>query len=412
MPLNDAYIDALDILATSLARSLSTEDLPLQVDSFLPVSLSEGQQVVPRLDPGGQESFVFRIFPASSSTHEGRPEDSGYLVVGIEEPTDIGLFWGFVGPSSNSGLGNIQRLGEDKPLRAGAWEAIDDIIAGDIIRWYGVPPSGATDFVEIPSLGRSASTLKDWSSAFYPPALLIDFPLGQQLERQIGRELSSTIAADLSRLMPLLRIASGLEPDAKRSALFEYPDFAVDERRRIPRIFLSYSRKDDDPEGSGLISQVDQTISSQRQGVTFLDSKELQRGDQWRERINRNLDATAVFALFVSANSLSSSEVESEFTSFVDKLVEDDWPGIVLPIPVSDAAFDFFRTRSEETDGLWWTLSGDLDGPREGIGLSTFNFERRSLEDQGPVGVAALLLTAWNERADQVRQRLRPPTSE
>jgi internalin A len=106
-----------------------------------------------------------------------------------------------------------------------------------------------------------------------------------------------------------------------------------DERVRAARVFVSYSHKDE-----RLLSELKTHLSPLRRLrlIETWDDREIEAGEDWREKINENLERADVFILLVSAYSIDSDYCfETEFGRALERQAKNELK--IIPVIAREA---------------------------------------------------------------------------
>jgi len=105
--------------------------------------------------------------------------------------------------------------------------------------------------------------------------------------------------------------------------------------------FWSYVHNDDDAEG-GRITRLARDVTAQYEMISgekinlFLDRDALSWGDNWREKIDHSLEATAFFVAVLTPRYFMSSECRRELQTFVRGAEQIGLKSLVLPLVYID----------------------------------------------------------------------------
>ncbi|HLL73914.1 MAG TPA: COR domain-containing protein [Pyrinomonadaceae bacterium] len=125
-------------------------------------------------------------------------------------------------------------------------------------------------------------------------------------------------------------LLNGVEVEAERAH-----GRAGDERGRAARIFVSYSHKDE-----RLLNELKTHLSPLRRLglMETWDDREIEAGEDWREKINENLERADVFILLVSASSIASDYCfEKEFGRALERHAKNELR--IIPVIVRDSSW-------------------------------------------------------------------------
>lgn len=130
------------------------------------------------------------------------------------------------------------------------------------------------------------------------------------------------------------------------------PVSRVDSPAEDIRVFLSYSRTDD--QSFGMVRPFKDLLrtlvhaKSGRKISTFLDQDDIKWGDIWKQRLDAEILRSTVFIPFLSSNYLESSMCRLEYNKFQAAATARGVPELILPVLLIEAPLVFNDSSSDD----------------------------------------------------------------
>lgn len=264
---------------------------------------------------------------------------------------DHELLWGLMPWGSGDKQAFVQALGR-KSIQKDIWETVRTAKTG--LKWMDyerdsagrVQPPGDDGNPQELSM---AEGLPKWADDRAVPVVRASVPY-DDVRAMTSSDLGQWLAADLSRLVPLICVSLGVPVTVKP---IDYPLPATVRRRADPLIFLSYRRSDKE---AGKITELHGALKEKFPTRVFLDVDEgdegIPTGSKWEEHLREQLIETALMVVAVSDEAMKSDVIAREIDTFLEQIETEDQPeepgkedrpkkpGKMLPLRVRRSGFD------------------------------------------------------------------------
>lgn len=144
-------------------------------------------------------------------------------------------------------------------------------------------------------------------------------------------------------LLNVQQLLNGVELEGERASASDERGRMDIERKRAARIFVSYSRKDE-----RLLNELKTHLSPLRRQklIESWDDRDIEAGDDWREKINENLERADIIILLISSDFINSDYcIEKEMKLALARHEKKE--ARVVPVIVRDTKWELISELSK-----------------------------------------------------------------